>query len=357
MADIYCDNTNGNDSTGDGSSGTPYKTLQKCVDNAAGGDVIWIGDTSAQVLATAIDWTSGYGAGDAYATPLLIRGWDYSAGAGVAGIGEIDCNSAVATWDSATSRPWYVCLYDLYIHDTTGGTITGSWYWRVIDCEIANSGGIGIKTGQVNLIYGCNIHDTDSYGIGVSANSEVVSNRIANATDRGIDTDGNNVVIANNLLDLGPGIASGDYGILDIHDHVTIRDNTIIGDSNNGTGIRVWSSASNGAVILNNIITGFATGVVDGGADISVYGFNQFYDNTTDETLTGIIAVNLGNNSTADPAFVGSGDYTPTAFVDGWPTTLGPSTVSEIKIGAVQEAGGAAGGGLLEPGSMTGGMV
>ena len=42
MADWYCDNTNGNDSTGSGTSGSPYQTLQKCVDSATRGDTIYV---------------------------------------------------------------------------------------------------------------------------------------------------------------------------------------------------------------------------------------------------------------------------------------------------------------------------
>jgi len=356
MADIYCDNTNGNDTTGTGAAGTPYKTLQKCVDNAAADDTIWIGDTSAQVLAAAITWNTGFGGSTSKASPIKIRGWDYSGGAGVAGVFEIDGNSAVATWDTSTSRPTFV-LYDGWIHDTTSDGIFVGFTGAVINMEVSSTGGRGIMGGtQYTMVLGCYIHDTGGDGIQLNSQTLVMHNIIENATTRYLDSQGLGSYIINNLIIGGANSASGDFGIFIVGDSTHIIGNTLVGNSNNGTGIK-GGTTEEWHNCYNNIVTGFATGIADGGGGFLAYGHNQFYDNTTaDETLTGKIHTNLGNNSTADPAFVGSGDYTPTAFIDGWPVTLG-STTTENKIGAVQEAGGAAGGGLMEPGSMTGGMV
>lgn len=42
MADLYCDSVLGDDSTGDGSSGNPYKTVDECLDNASDNDTVYL---------------------------------------------------------------------------------------------------------------------------------------------------------------------------------------------------------------------------------------------------------------------------------------------------------------------------
>ncbi len=95
MASYFIDPQSGNDTTGDGSIGTPWKTLQKGIDNAAGGDQINVKDSAADVLAAAIDWTSGWSAGTSRDAPLIIRG--YTSAENDGGIGEIDGDDAVAS--------------------------------------------------------------------------------------------------------------------------------------------------------------------------------------------------------------------------------------------------------------------
>jgi len=354
MADIYCDNTNGNDSTGDGSSGTPYKTIQKSVDVATAGDVIWIGDTSAQVLTTAISWASGWGGGTSDTSMLTIRGWDYSGGAGVDGIGEIDANSAAATIFSTTSTPTDVIIYHLNCHDTTGNVIDPNTNWYVVECEI-HGGTNGVDEASDGIVMGCNVHDCSASGIRVASSEIVCFNTLANNTNAGIRIAGSDTAVFGNM------ISTGAYRGIDVNqDGAVIVNNTIVGDgTSNNTGIWIASSSYDRHVIINNLIVdcagGTGIGINHNSGTVVISGGNQFYNCDTDEASS-LTKLSVQANSTADPALVGSGDFTPTAFVDGWPVTLG-STTTENKIGAVQEAGGAAGGGLLEPGSMNGGMV
>lgn len=359
MADIYCDNTNGNDSTGDGSSGTPYKTLQKCVDNAAGGDVIWIGDTSAQVLSTATSWASGWAAGTGETAYLTIRGWDYSGGAGVAGIGEIDGNAAAANVFSTTSTPNYVVLLNLYMHDTTGYVLDGNGQrWHIIDCEVALGGGGGIDSMSNLKVINCHVHDNTGHGVRLSSSGLLQGCFVTDNSGDNVACGGTFVVVTGNLIK-NPGTAN----IFSTQDDTTIINNTIVGDgTSNNIGISIQTSGTGNGIFTNNIITDHAGGTGIGikftGAKTVVVGNNQFNNNNTN--MDSAVSYVTLTDSTTNPDYVatGSDDYTPQAFVDAYPTTYpGSGTTTENKIGAVQEAGGAAGGGLMEPGSMNGGMV
>jgi hypothetical protein len=72
MANIYIDNTNGDDTTGDGSSGNPYQTLSKAFSVLTSNDAIYVANTSAQSFNSlafpAVTFTAD--------KPLLITGWD-----------------------------------------------------------------------------------------------------------------------------------------------------------------------------------------------------------------------------------------------------------------------------------------
>jgi len=358
MADIYCDNTNGNDTTGTGAAGTPYKTIQKGVDNAAGGDVIWIGDTSAQVLSTAISWSSGWSAGTGENAYLTVRGWDYSGGAGVDGDCVIDCNSAAVNAFSTTSQPNYVFVYRVHIKDATGFGWDGNGQrWHFERCEVSGCGGGGIDNAGYQKVRNCYIHDNTGNGVEVSGDSLVTQCFITRNSAYNVHCQGSFCVITHNLLT--------DPGTTNINiesDDVQVEHNTLVGDgTTNNTGITL-SSNSGSSTITNNIITDHAGGTGKGinilGNKPVVMGNNQF--NNNDTNIESSAAYLLLTDSTTDPDYVATGidDYTPQAFVDAYPTTYpGSGTTTESKIGAVQEAGGAAGGGLMEPGSMTGGMV
>jgi len=349
VADIYCDATNGNDSTGDGSAGTPYATLQKCVDNASGGDTIWIGDTVAQVLSAAISWTSGWGGGTSDTSWLIIRGWDYSAGAGFDGVGEINGNDAVANIFNSTSRPTYVHLHCLTLHSTTSTTVTGSNYWAMTHCTV-HGGTYGIFLGTSGSVANCHVYDCSSSCVYLQNQTFLTKSFIdgASCSSDAVLIAGLGVSVTRNIVLGNSAWGATNAAIGNISDGPLIDGNTLVGDSNAGCGIRTTGEI---VTATNNIITGFATGLTESSGHFAVYGYNQFYNNTSDESVT-TYSIALGGNSTANPDFVDAagGDYTPQTFADGYPATFfGSSTTSEIKIGAVQEAGGggAAGGGSI----------
>ena len=158
MADYYADNTNGDDTTGDGSSGNPWATIQKAVDNATGGDTIHLANTSAFVLSSSVNWTL-FGATSADA-PLLITSWDnggsitidFPAIGGEAATSrvaaEIDGNDAVSSILSSSGAPLYVYLNGLQMHSTTGALVGRLNGWTLNECEFWDSSGAAMVSGS-----------------------------------------------------------------------------------------------------------------------------------------------------------------------------------------------------------------
>lgn len=343
MPEFYCDNTNGNDGTGSGAWNDPYKTLQKCVDVASGGDTIWIGDTSAQVLAASISWGGGWGAGTSRDLPLIIRGWDYSAGEGVDGVGEIDGNDAVVTLFAVAAIPSYVILYRLKLHTTTGIVIDSSTYWNLFECEIYDGGTTLIDNAAQNqVVIGCEIHTTGGagvHGMELGAFSFAMFNYIHGTTGAGVRLAGLNSVLAFNLIH-----STDEDGVSCLADDCLIVGNTIVGQSAaTDDGIDV-GSAIEGMFVFNNIITNWGTGGtgkgidVPAGSNIFLIGHNHFFGNDGDEDIATQF-IDLGNDQTTDPEFTNAGgeDYSVGSNCQdkGYPATFkGSSTASNLPTGA-----------------------
>lgn len=57
MADIYIDYSTGDDTTGDGSVGSPYKTIATAYTNSANGDTFYLSDSAGHPITTSIDFS------------------------------------------------------------------------------------------------------------------------------------------------------------------------------------------------------------------------------------------------------------------------------------------------------------
>lgn len=363
MADIYCDFSNGDDGTGDGSSGNPYKTTQVGVDNASGGDTVWVGDTAADVLAATIDWVS-FGGGTSADAPIIIRGWDYSGGAGVEGTGEIDGNNAVANIFSTTSFPSHFILVSMRVHNTTGVVVDAGNDAHIIDCEIYNGGSAKtLDVGTRGSVIGCNIHTGTSGANAIVAAGavRVLSNRITGHDDGAIQISGNDSFVCGNLIH-----DVSDHGIEWFgSERLLAMNNTITGDGTADKDGMFGNAAGEVQIIVNNIISGFsgtngnAIDLVSGG-NCLMLGHNLMNGNTNNavanETVFGLDLT--ASDSTADPSFENAGsdiyEVGTNAKAIGYPSTLkGSSTVSYVDVGAAQreETAGGGGGGLKIAGS------
>jgi len=133
----YVDYGGGSDATGDGTIGTPWKTLQKAFDtltrNATDGNQVNLKAGTPHVNAAALDLATFISGGAlAEAAPLIVRG--YTAAANDGGVGEIDCGGATM-WAAATYD--YVILADLEIH--SGGDnnlVVLDTYCALFRCEV-----------------------------------------------------------------------------------------------------------------------------------------------------------------------------------------------------------------------------
>lgn len=342
MADIHCDSS-GNDTTGDGSASTPYATIQKCIDEHSSGDKIWIGDTSTYTLSAALDLT---GKTKGTFNPFIMVGWDKSAGAGVYGIADIDCDSAIASLFSSSAT--YLMLVGLKVYDTTGDVINASAEAHIFNCE-ASGGAVGIIISTESQCVNCYIHDNSSYGISASGNGCFIYRcAVVNNGTAGISEDSPGSAVVASLV-----IASnGESGIYAQHDTIRIVGSTFVGDgtTSNQSGLK-YSGSAEMAVFQDNIITGFSGSgsegvLVESSGLIYMRGPNVFYDNTSNyEGLAALVSP--GTDSTTDPDFVdaASGDYTPQSFADAYLPSFvaGYTTDSNRVMGAVQQAGGGGG--------------
>ena len=140
------------------------------------------------------------------------------------------------------------------------------------------------------------------------------------------------------------------------------------GYSNGGTGEGISANFSTdvAASIQNNFVEGFSgtggNGIEIGSASsVSVYGHNKFYNNATDEDLSGDIILNLGNNDVLDSSPLtdpGSDDFTADTLLKAlsYPSSFkGASTGQFLDVGAAQREEPAGGGVLTHPG-MVGGV-
>lgn len=360
MADKYTDITNGNDSTGDGSAGTPYQTIQKAIDNANGGDVIWVGDSGTNTLSSQLNWTSFGGVQDtSLDNRLVVRGWDYSGGAGADGLAVISGGGTLGSPLAASKG--YVTWYHLHFDDyTTLGLVLGGDN-IVYECKFTNiDAGYAISNSTTNYskVYNCFL-ETVAGGIYAGASTPfIVGCTIKDHSGNGIYASPD-AYIANNIL-----ISAGGTGIYNAFDRTLIFQNTIIGDGSTASiyGIHVTATSEAGS-ILGNLIKGWSgtsnAGIynADSANQMGVVGYNHFDDNTANMTDVNPNIDLTANDSTSAVTFTNAagGDYSIDTGNTGYDAPFyGFNTQQYMDTGAAQRAN--TGGGLLVNPGMSGGM-
>ena len=366
LSHYYVDYGAGNDTTGDGSVGTPWKTIQKALDNAVEDDGVQVNIKAgtAQVLAASLDMTAYTVTNGVPASldPLILRGYTSSANDG--GIGEIDCGGNTMWADSGLD---YIGLYELKIHNGGNNNLVGlDANIVVVKCELCAGASspsgkflLGFNNG---LVAGCYLHDTgDGAAKGIHCGSAfVIGNHIVLDADaaaacgiKGCNS-AYNIIVCQKTDQRAIEAPYSAYG--------NICYNTTAGAT---SAIRHAVSAF-GAVtpLMNNIIVGWS-GV--GGIGIQVrapsgYGHNAFYNCTTNTSYTydfsgGLSTANdvaLAANPFTD---AGNGDFSltaaaKTALADkGFPVSYygaHANTTSNFNIGPIQNDA-AAGGGSSNP--------
>jgi len=187
MANCYVDNTNGDDSTGDGSSGSPFKTIQHAFDNfswsTAGGNAMYLANTSAFVLSSALTLPSGLTSYDSASNnnPFVMAGWDNGGsisitvpnGRTISPAFEIDGNDTVSIilTLSQTSGAYWAFVNGIF-HSTTSHAIAGSGNEPArpdfINCEVYDTGGYYSVSDGGNYI-GCYFHGTNNVAFNIGS--------------------------------------------------------------------------------------------------------------------------------------------------------------------------------------------
>ena len=291
MADWYVCFTDGNDSTGDGSSGTPWKTIQKGINDSSWGDTINISDKGAHVLTTGLTMTGIAGTNNAD-NPIIFKAWD-NGGTITVKVGnvdypafEIDGNDAVATAITGTAKHW-VYFYRLKIHDFTGFFFNPGTNWLYVETEMYNGAGTDVMDGGADLTYkSCYFHDS---GAGVNA----IQTDGSGCSIQGcvFENIGGSAFLTNaDILVEGNVFKNCDEKYVNINtDQCEIHNNAFIGDgSASEIAIRFNAAAIENADIFNNIFIDFSgtgsTAIDFNGGSCSVLGHNAFKNNTANYT-------------------------------------------------------------------------
>jgi hypothetical protein len=154
-ATIYVNSSTGNDATGSGTSGAPYKTFHKGYTMASSGDIIDLTGT--------FTWTDADETGDV-STSYITNGYELAKSLTIRGQGtENTFIQAASTANTADRRVFYisgsstvVSIEDLTMrHGKVSGAVYGNYYNR--------GGGVYISAATVNIT-GCNIEYNVLYG-------------------------------------------------------------------------------------------------------------------------------------------------------------------------------------------------
>jgi len=361
MATWYCDYTNGDDTTGSGTSGAPWKTLQKTVNSATGGDTINIANTSAQVLAAAITWNTGWTADNSKYTTfqawnnggsLTIQRPDETVGRVSA---TLNGNGAAHIF-SSTSKPQRVITINLRLTNTTDSAIENGDWWCGYGLEIDTIGNssAALRTGAYSDYRNIYIHDFDDYGIWLEGPSPSFTDSYIDGTANSVV---NNVLVAVQEYILRDNIIIGKGATTAVRINNSARGwveaNTVIGDSTASASAKGFSfeNATTDITFVNNLIykyngAGASAYVFNSGTSTRMIGFNAEYDSNA-----GTDPAQKGADLTANDV-TGSGDPFVNSAIDDYSVTgsgaegagLGTTAYSSVDIGAVQSQSGGGGG-------------
>lgn len=356
MTDYFVDPLNGDDAAAGTSFGTAFKTTQKGVDTAVGGDRVFLSDTATETPSLTIDFDINTGSASA---PIELIAADNLGVALTTGHYTISGSSLPASTDLIflnisslrvkfnrirfTNGPrdgitngtagyfasFTFCRFDNFASDGAFITATGGHFWFIL-CEIDNNTGRGTgvnAAGRLNADFAwCNIHDNGGIGAEVGGDAESVVH-----THCIFDSNG-----GDNARTRGSG---GRYYSC-----------TSYNSGGDGFSVEASNSVVYSCTSSNN--TGFGYNISSTGDDNLNMSNNHDFNNTLGDT--NLAAMPGENNQTGDPLFAdaAAGDFQPSAT-----SPLTDNSPNNGDIGAVKAASGGGGGSsMLRNAAMTGGM-
>ena len=370
--DYFVRPVNGSDASDGLSHANAWKTIDHALDTDGGGitrdatdgDRINVNAEGDDVLSAALDIDGAGRYGNPTKTaPLFIQGYTSTPQDG--GIGGISGGGSVSVIDDTTVDSVY--LIDLHLHNCGSGYIVRlDNDCHVINCEFDNTTGNGLDSDLDGYVKDSHFHNIG--GVGVSINDGSIShcflkngtNKFSKAIRHAADGP---LTIMDNIISID-GTSDG----IKFRDGASIKNNTVYSNGGSGEGISAEFTAEIAAGIFNNFVEGFSGAGGNGieivsTAGVAFYGHNKFFNNATDEDLSGDIWLNLGNNDVlgssplTDPS---TDDFTVSTALKAlaYPSSFkGASTGQFLDVGAAQreEPAGGGGGLLVHPG-MGGGL-
>lgn len=359
--DYFVRPVNGLDSNDGLSHATAWKTVDHALDTTGGGitrdttdgDRINVNDEGDDVLSAALDinGVGRYGSPTKPA-PLIIQGYTSTVGDG--GIGGLSGGGSVSVIDDTAVDS--VHLINMHFHNCgTGFIVRMDNDFRVVNCELDNTTGNGLDGDLQGYVVNSHFHNIGA--VGISFNTGDIShcflkngtNKFTKAIRHAAD---GALTIAENIISID-GTSDG----IKYRDGVSVKNNTIYSNGGTGEGISAEFTTEVAAAILNNFVEGFSGAGGNGieivsTAGVDVYGHNKFFNNATNEDLSGDIQLNLGNNDVlgssplTDPS---ADDFTVSTALKAlsYPSSFkGASTNQFLDVGAAQREEAGAGGGL-----------
>jgi len=341
--------------SGAGSVGDPYGDLQYALNqvtrDSTNGDQFNIKAGTDEVLGAALDLsTYGTPAGNA---PLVFRG--YTSAANDGGIGGVSGDGSYSIIDSSTLD--YISFIACHLHNSGAAKILElDDYCNILDCEIDNTSGGGVKLGNYGRIANNHIHNIGGVGA-VGGSCFFAFNYFKNGTNDFTSA----LQLAAEAQAIGNifSLDGASNGIEATSLRWICNGNSILSAAGTGTGIVLSGSDAWQGVLLNNCVEGFSGA---GGKGINfasntyplaLYGHNAVYNCTTKYSGLGDVILNLGDNEelTATPFAKSGADTFANRFTYFAPADTGnvqggayPSGC-RLDKGAVQHADPAGGGG------------
>lgn len=329
MDHFYVSNGHGNDTTGTGTEGAPYATVQKALDQTAttpNATTIHIGNSAEESVTTAWSFLNGAGNKWTISRPLKLVPWDEGTNGiyyrTINGIETPEWRMQIGTaangmWTSSAETPAY-CHYLNGRVDANGNTaatlpVVGGGSYNYIDgMVVVNSDGIyGISTSTGSRIVNCAVVTTNG------TNYPQVAIYGVNSLVEGCWVDGANT----NAINCGGGVrhcimqnwavSLATYQAVAVANIEGIENNVFFGNAGNADeGIEIINTS--GTTVVNNIFCNLDEAVL----------FNTIYDGGIGR-IGGNAFYNCVSNYSRDASPVGGWD---------WPATFADYTDNDIDL-------------------------
>ena len=366
MANIYIDAANGDGGTGDGPIGNPYKTLQVGINNATGGDSIFLADNVAHILTAAINWDTGFTISNNFY--LKIKPYSVNGAITIQRPDEssprmgaiIDGNNtAVDPFIGSGTKPTAFSVENIKFQNFTTYTYREpASYATVFGCEfdcssVGNNVAVRWETGgKWAMFYNNYIHSYTGSASVVGANGRILNNYIdTNSTSINgqVWLNGRNLsMVIGNIIKFG----GSNVGLYSLQREIEIYGNTIINDgSANAKGIDILNSFD--SYIYDNLFYKFdgagakPLNIQTANQRLLILGNNAYFDCNSPDS-SNVVSMDLQAEDV-----VGSGNPFTDSINDNYTPTLASglrgaalsNPNSSLDIGAVQSA--ASGGGNI----------